>query len=104
MKGFRKQRLWPVYRGTALFAALIAPGQGEQPVVLAPLTVTAGRPRGDAEVPPGNSLWIDAAALAALPVGKATYHDLFAAVAGAYGGNPSVGTFSLRGLNQDSLF
>jgi iron complex outermembrane receptor protein len=104
MKGFRKQCLWPFYGGTALFAAPIAPAQGDQPVVLAPLTVTAGRPRDDAEVLPGNSLWLDAAALAALPIRKATYQDLFAAVAGAYAGSPLVGTFSLRGLNQDSLF
>jgi hypothetical protein len=72
MKDFRKQRLWPVYGGTALFAALIAAGQGDQPAVLAPLTVTAGPPCGDAEVLPGNSLWLDAAAQAGdLPAQRA---------------------------------
>ena len=47
---------------------------------------------------------LDAAALAGLPVTEGTYQDLFATVAGAYGGSLSVGTFSLRGLNQDGLF
>lgn len=71
---------------------------------LPPLTVTAGRPEdngaeGSVDFPP-----LDAAALAVLPVTKGTYQDLFATVAGAYGGSLSVGTFSLRGLNQDGLF
>lgn len=47
---------------------------------------------------------LDAAALAGLPVTEGTYQDLFATVAGAYVGSLSVGTFSLRGLNQDGLF
>ena len=72
--------------------------------MLAPLVVTGGQPRNEAEMLPGNSLRFDAAALAALPVQRGTYQDLFATVAGAYSGNPSVGTFSVRGLNQDSLF
>jgi hypothetical protein len=72
--------------------------------MLAPLVVTGGQPRDEFETLPGNSLRFDAAALADLPVQYGSYQDLFGAVAGAYSGNPTVGTFSVRGLNQDNLF
>ena len=79
-------------------------GPGLRAETLAPLTVSAGRPQDDdADLQDAFPL-LDAAALAVLPVQKATYQDLFATVAGAYGGSLSVGTFSLRGLNQDGLF
>lgn len=42
--------------------------------------------------------------LAALPEAGGTYQDLLALCAGAYAGNPGVGIFSLRGLNQDNVF
>lgn len=71
---------------------------------LPPLTVTAGRQLDDGTDPAAGFPLLDAAALALLPVQKGTYQDLFATVAGGYGGSLSVGTFSLRGLNQDGLF
>ncbi|MEY2908379.1 MAG: hypothetical protein RLZZ602_902 [Pseudomonadota bacterium] len=42
--------------------------------------------------------------IAAVPGGTRNYQDLFALISGAYSGNPSVGTFSLRGLSQDNVF
>lgn len=39
-----------------------------------------------------------------IPTASGTYQDLFALTAGAYSGNPNVGTFSLRGISQDDLF
>lgn len=47
---------------------------------------------------------IDSESLASLPVSAGTYQDLFAAIAGGYAGNPTAGSFSLRGLNQDNVF
>jgi outer membrane receptor protein involved in Fe transport len=104
MRVFWKQHLWPVFGVTAFFFVLIATGWADQSTLLAPLTVSAEHPHGEAEILPGNTLRIDAAALAALPAQRGNYQDLFATVAGGYGGNTTVGTFSLRGLNQDSLF
>jgi len=82
----------------------MAPPSGAAEELLAPLTVTADRGLGGTEPLPGNSLEMDATDLAVIPVQKGTYQDLFAAVAGAYGGNLSAGTFSLRGVNQDGPF
>jgi outer membrane receptor protein involved in Fe transport len=93
-----------VRRTITLCTVLVPCGLCAQSVVLAPLTVTGEQSRDESEIPPGNHLRIDAASLAALPAAQGSYQDLFATVAGAYGGNPTVGTFSVRGLNQDSLF
>ena len=71
---------------------------------LAPLTVSADRILSEQKVRHDNLLLLADSDLLALPVGKGNYQDLFAAVAGAYGGNPSAGTFSLRGMSQDGLF
>ena len=73
---------------------------GEPP----PLVVVAKKPRNDAEKTPGNVSQIGPRELEALPVAAATYQDLFATVAGAYAGNSTAGSFSIRGMNQDSLF
>lgn len=70
---------------------------------LPPLIVTAERRANDSGDAAGNVSQIDATALAVLPTTAATYQDLFATVAGAYAGNPVVGNFNVRGLNQDSL-
>lgn len=90
--------------GITLGAPLLPPGLRAEPAELAPLAVTAERPDDESAAVPGNHLRIDAAELAVLPVQRGTYQDLFAAVAGGYAGNATVGAFSLRGLNQDSLF
>ena len=71
---------------------------------LFPLTVTAGRQQEESNDYSNGHPPIDTAALELLPVQRGTYQDLFATVAGGYGGSSSVGTFSLRGLNQDGLF
>ncbi len=97
-----KTSLWILPRGLTLWGMLIAPQLRAE--TLPPLTVTAGRPLDEAADLAGDFPPLDAAALALLPVQKGTYQDLFATVAGAYGGSLSVGTFSLRGLNQDGLF
>jgi outer membrane receptor protein involved in Fe transport len=52
----------------------------------------------------GVSSWIGPDEIAEIPTASGTYQDLFALTAGAYSGNPNIGTFSLRGINQDDLF
>jgi iron complex outermembrane receptor protein len=71
---------------------------------LAPLTVTGDKLARQAQQVPGSVTVLGPAQLAALPPGGGTYQDLLALSAGAYAGNPGVGTFSLRGLNQDNVF
>jgi iron complex outermembrane receptor protein len=59
---------------------------------------STGQDSGDVSV-------IDSADLQALPSSAtATYEDLFATVPGGYAGNPTAGTFSLRGISQDNVF
>ena len=72
--------------------------------MLPPLTVIGNQTRYEAEILPGNHVLIDADSLKASLVQKGTYQDLFAAVAGTYGGNPTAGSFSVRGVNQDGLY
>ena len=71
---------------------------------LPPLIVAAERPTDHMARAAGNVSQIGDRELAALPTTTATYQDIFATVAGAYAGNPVVGNFNIRGLNQDSLF
>lgn len=71
---------------------------------LPPLIVAAERPTVDLARAAGNVSQIGDRELAELPTTTATYQDIFATVAGAYAGNPLVGNFNIRGLNQDSLF
>ena len=94
--------LWHFGCGLTLCTVFVCPELRSEE--LPPLTVTAGRQQDDATDPAAGFPLLDAAALALLPVHKGTYQDLFAAVAGSYGGSPSAGTFSLRGMNQDGLF
>ncbi len=71
---------------------------------LPPLIVAAERSTVDLARAAGNVSQIGDRELADLPTTTATYQDIFATVAGAYAGNPLVGNFNIRGLNQDSLF
>ncbi|KAB2640550.1 MAG: TonB-dependent receptor [Verrucomicrobia bacterium] len=71
---------------------------------LPPLVVSAERPSNDREQAAGHASELEAGQLAALPVTTATYEDLFAVFAGGYAGNPSAGTFSVRGLGQEDVF
>jgi outer membrane receptor protein involved in Fe transport len=87
-----------------LCSVLVPAGLRAQSIMLDPLTVIGGQPRDELVIQSGHHFRIDAASLAALPTQRGTYQDLFATIAGAYGGNSTVGTFSVRGLNQDSLF
>jgi hypothetical protein len=107
MKAFLSRHLFSLSGGITLGALLIPPGlhaEQTEPYVVGEITVTADRPRNEVETLPGNHLQVDAAALAVLPVQKGIYQDLFAVVAGGYAGSSIVGSFSLRGLNQDGLF
>ncbi|MFZ9938501.1 MAG: hypothetical protein ACO3JG_15795, partial [Luteolibacter sp.] len=105
--GFRPARKWHWHAGGGLllFVILPTPGLAAQPDVLESLVVTGEATRA-ATVPLfGNPLRREAAELQALPCAtRGTYQDLLAAAAGGYADNPSGGTFSLRGLNQDGLF
>ncbi len=90
--------------GILLGIPLLPPSLCGETAALSPLMVTSERPEDQTEAIPGNSVRIDAAALSEAPVQRGTYQDLFDTVANAYGGNMSVGSFSLRGVNQDGLF
>ena len=96
-----RNRRWRVGGGLLLSACLLVSRLGAQTPTLEPLVVTGPR---TAQLP-GNVLLMDAASLDAVPpMQRDSYLDLLSTAAGAYAGNPSVGTFSLRGLNQDALF
>lgn len=82
------------------FGAAMAQGADS----LAPMTVTGDKLAGQAQEAAGSVSVLGPEQLAALPPGAGTYQDLLALAAGAYAGNPGVGTFSLRGLNQDNVF
>lgn len=71
---------------------------------LPPLVVTGDKLATQAEKVTGSVTVLGPEQLAALPPSGGTFQDLFALCAGAYAGNPSVGTFSLRGLSQDNVF
>lgn len=72
--------------------------------ILQPLVVTGDKLNKQAEQVSGSVTVLGPEQLAALPPNTGTYQDLLALTAGAYAGNPGVGTFSLRGLNQDNVF
>jgi len=73
-------------------------------VSLEPLVVTGDKLACQAQEVVGSATLLGSEQLAALAGGGGTYQDLFALSAGAYAGNPGVGNFSLRGLNQDNVF
>lgn len=72
--------------------------------ILPPLMVTGDKLATQAEQVSGSVTVLGPEQLAALPPSAGNYQDLFALCAGAYAGNPSMGTFSLRGLSQDNVF
>jgi len=72
--------------------------------ILEPLVVSGDKLNKRAEQVSGSVTVLGPERLAALPPSAGTYQDLLALTAGAYAGNPGVGTFSLRGLNQDNVF
>lgn len=71
---------------------------------LAPLILTGDKLATQADQVSGSVTVLGPEQFAALPPSAGTYQDLFALCAGAYAGNPGVGIFSLRGLNQDNVF
>ena len=87
-----------------LFFLVLGSALVEGTELLAPLTVTGDKLAGQAQQASGSVSLLGTEQLAALPPSTGTYQDLLALAAGAYAGNPSVGTFSLRGLSQDNVF
>jgi outer membrane receptor protein involved in Fe transport len=83
-----------------LLVSVISPGAES----LTPLVVTGDKLAIQALPGPGSVTVLGPEQLAALPEAGGTYQDLLALCAGAYAGNPGVGIFSLRGLNQDNVF
>lgn len=71
---------------------------------LTALTVTGDKLASQALPASGSVTVLGLEQLAALPEAGGTYQDLLALCAGAYAGNPGVGIFSLRGLNQDNVY
>ncbi len=70
---------------------------------LPPLLVTGDKLASKIGQTSGNGILFDDDFLSTLPPSSATYQDLFSVIAGGYSGNPTAGSFSLRGLNQDNV-
>lgn len=89
-----------IMKSAFLFFPLLAAAQDSLP----PLILTGDKLASVPGELTGNATLLDAEAITSLPTSTATYQDLFATIAGAYSGNATAGTFSLRGLNQDNVF
>lgn len=83
---------------------LVVVAIGEEVEKLSPVLVTAEKLYTRRDHEPGANVVLAPNSIEAQPPGAGTYQDLLALAAGAYAGNPGVGNFSLRGLNQDSVF
>jgi outer membrane receptor protein involved in Fe transport len=77
---------------------------GQETEKLSPVLVTGEKLYTRRNHAPGANVVLAPNSIEAQPPGAGTYQDLLALAAGAYAGNPGVGNFSLRGLNQDSVF
>ena len=71
---------------------------------LPPLVVTGNKLATASERQTGQYTLLEAERFETVSAISGTYQDLFALVAGGYSGNPTAGSFSLRGLNQDNVF
>ena len=91
-------------RSSAAVLSLISATLSAEPANLSPLVVTGDKPSKNSAPRTGHHSPVKSERIAAAPLTTGTYQDLFALVAGAYSGNSTAGTFSLRGLNQDQLF
>lgn len=91
-----------IYRILPLLVVGVA--MGEETESLLPMVVTGDKLNVRKNHASGANVVLDAEAIEAVPAGAGTYQDLFALFAGAYAGNPGIGTFSMRGLNQDNVF
>lgn len=83
---------------------LVGVAAGEQPQSLLPLVVSGKKLNSREDPSFGINAALGPEAIEAIPAGSGNYQDLFALFAGTYSGNPSAGTFSLRGLSQDNVF
>lgn len=83
---------------------LVSVAAGEEVQSLLPLVVSGKNINSREDLLFGAYTELGAEAIDAVPAGASNYQDLFAVFAGAYSGNPSAGTFSLRGLSQDNVF
>lgn len=83
---------------------LVGVAAGEEVQSLLPLVVSGNKINAREDLLFGGYTELGAEAIDAVPAGAGNYQDLFAVFAGTYSGNPSVGTFSLRGLSQDNVF
>lgn len=75
-----------------------------EPDTLPPLIVTGDKLATTPHDLPGNYVLLDKAEILSIPPASGTYTDLFSRIAGGYSGNPTAGSFSLRGMNQDNVF
>lgn len=95
------QSIWICKTIALLFVGVAA---GEEVQSLLPLVVSGNKINAREDLLFGGYTELGAEAIDAVPAGAGNYQDLFAIFAGTYSGNPSVGTFSLRGLSQDNVF
>lgn len=89
---------WAIFCCASLLSLVFA----DEPNTLEPLMVTADSTLLSAGTAAQRWATTELGELPASPANS--YLDLLGTAAGAYAGNPSIGTFSLRGLNQDTLF
>ena len=72
--------------------------------LMQPLLVIGEDPSTQIARQSGTATLLGPEEISEIPTASGTYQDLFALTAGAYSGNPNIGTFSLRGISQDDLF
>jgi iron complex outermembrane recepter protein len=84
----------------ALFLPLLAFSESEK---LTPVVVYGDKLNEYVGQQAGHATQIESDFLREIPGARRSYEDLLSAVAGAYAGNPTTGTFSIRGLNQDDV-
>ena len=90
-------------RSSAAVLSFISSALAVETTDLSPLIVSEDKPTNSV-LPTSHHSAVTSERIASIPLTAGTYQDLFALVAGAYPGNPTAGTFSLRGLSQDQLF
>ena len=94
----------PKMKRILLTSCLLANPLWAAPESLPPLIVTGDKLAKNPQALPGNPTLLVEKSILSIPTASGTYTDLLPTIAGAYQGNPTTGSFSLRGLNQDNVF
>ena len=90
------------FRTIILSLQVLNGGLIAQPIEsLPPQVVSAESPDANGVSAAGQTSRLDRDRLSTIPPASATYQDLFSSFAGGNAGNPTVGTFSVRGVGQE---